>query len=41
METFLQTIGALNDETRLKLLRFIDIHGAVCVCIGERVEHAR
>ncbi len=32
METFLQTIGALNDETRLKLLRFIDMHGAVCVC---------
>ena len=32
METFLQTIGALNDETRLKILRFIDIHGAVCVC---------
>jgi len=32
MEIFLQTIGALNDETRLKLLRFIDVHGAVCVC---------
>lgn len=32
MNTFLQTIGALNDETRLKILRFIDIHGAVCVC---------
>ena len=32
MDIFLQTIGALNDETRLKLLRFIDIHGAVCVC---------
>jgi len=32
MEIFLQTIGALNDETRLKLLRFIDMHGAVCVC---------
>ncbi len=32
METFLQTVGALNDETRLKLLRFIDKHGAVCVC---------
>ena len=29
---FLQTIGALNDETRLTILRFIDINGAVCVC---------
>lgn len=32
MNTFLQTIGALNDETRLKILRFIDENGAVCVC---------
>lgn len=32
MDTFLQTVGALNDETRLKLLRFIDKHDAVCVC---------
>ena len=32
MENFLQTIGALNDETRLKILRFIDKNGAVCVC---------
>jgi ArsR family transcriptional regulator len=32
MQTFLQTIGALNDETRLTILRFIDVHGAVCVC---------
>ncbi len=31
-EIFLQTIGALNDETRLSILRFIDINGAVCVC---------
>ena len=31
-EIFLQTIGALNDETRLTILRFIDINGAVCVC---------
>jgi len=29
---FLKTIGALNDETRLTILRFIDINGAVCVC---------
>ena len=32
MTTFLQTIGALNDETRLTILRFIDENGAVCVC---------
>jgi len=32
MQIFLKTIGALNDETRLKILRFIDINGAVCVC---------
>ena len=32
MQIFLQTIGALNDETRLSILRFIDINGAVCVC---------
>ena len=31
-EIFLQTVGALNDETRLKVLRFIDENGAVCVC---------
>ena len=32
MQIFLQTIGALNDETRLTILRFIDKNGAVCVC---------
>ena len=32
MQTFLQTIGALNDETRLTILRFINENGAVCVC---------
>jgi len=32
MNNFLQTVGALNDETRLKILRFIDENGAVCVC---------
>ena len=32
MDTFLQTVGALNDETRLRILRFIDMHGVVCVC---------
>ena len=32
MKIFLQTIGALNDETRLRILRFIDLYGPVCVC---------
>ncbi len=32
MDIFLKTIGAINDETRLKILRFIDINGEVCVC---------
>lgn len=32
MENFKQTVAALNDETRLRLLRFIDKNGAVCVC---------
>ncbi|WP_428737913.1 ArsR/SmtB family transcription factor [Sulfurimonas sp.] len=32
MEIFLQTIGSINDETRIKILRFIDDNGEVCVC---------
>jgi len=32
MDIFLKTIGAINDETRLKILRFIDINSEVCVC---------
>lgn len=32
MEIFLQTVGAINDETRIKLLSFIGEHGSVCVC---------
>jgi len=32
MEIFLQSISALNDETRLLILRFIDKHGESCVC---------
>ena len=31
-EIFLQTIGALNDETRLRILHFIRLNGSVCVC---------
>ena len=32
MDIFLKTMGALNDETRLRILRFIDVNGKVCVC---------
>ncbi len=32
MEEFLKIVGALNDETRVKLLKFIDLHGPLCVC---------
>jgi ArsR family transcriptional regulator len=32
MEIFLKTISSLNDQTRVKILHFIDINGEVCVC---------
>lgn len=32
MEKFLKIVSALNDETRIMLLRFIDNNGAMCVC---------
>lgn len=32
MEDFLKTISASNDETRVKILRFIKDSGEVCVC---------
>lgn len=32
MEIFLQTIGSINDETRIKILRFINENDEVCVC---------
>ena len=32
MDIFLKTISALNDETRVKILRFIDENGRWCVC---------
>jgi len=32
MEIFLKTVSALNDETRLLILRFIDKNGECCVC---------
>ncbi|MDM5271735.1 ArsR family transcriptional regulator [Sulfurovum sp. zt1-1] len=37
MEIFLQTIGALHDETRIKLLRFIEQHRSVCIYELEQV----
>jgi len=32
MDIFLKTISSLNDETRLRILRFIDVNSQVCVC---------
>ncbi|AKF25036.1 ArsR family transcriptional regulator [Sulfurovum lithotrophicum] len=32
MEDFLKTVSALNDETRVLLLRFFDTYGELCVC---------
>ena len=32
MEVFLKTVSALNDETRVLILRFLDAHGPLCVC---------
>jgi ArsR family transcriptional regulator len=32
MDIFLKTIGAVNDDTRVKILHFIDTNGEVCVC---------
>lgn len=32
METFFRTVGAINDETRVSILRFIDKNGEMCVC---------
>lgn len=32
MDVFLRSVAALNDETRVLLLRFLDEHGPLCVC---------
>ncbi|MCK9455527.1 MAG: metalloregulator ArsR/SmtB family transcription factor [Sulfurimonas sp.] len=32
MDIFLKSVSALNDETRVLLLRFLDEHGETCVC---------
>lgn len=36
MDIFLKTVSAINDETRIRILRFIDVHDEVCVCDIER-----
>ena len=32
MEVFLKSVSALNDETRVLILRFLDQYGETCVC---------
>ncbi len=32
MDIFLKTVAALNDETRILILRFLDTYGECCVC---------
>ena len=32
MEVFLKSVSALNDETRVLILRFLDKNGECCVC---------
>lgn len=32
MEIFLKSVAALNDETRVLILRFLDENGKTCVC---------
>ncbi len=32
MDIFLKSTSALNDETRVKLLKFINLHEKCCVC---------
>lgn len=32
MDVFLKTVSALNDETRVLILRFLDENGECCVC---------
>ncbi len=32
MEVFLKSVAALNDATRVLILRFLDEHGECCVC---------
>jgi ArsR family transcriptional regulator len=36
MDIFLKTISAVNDETRIRILDFINQKGEVCVCDVEQ-----
>jgi len=36
MDIFLKTVGAINDETRVKILDFINKNSEVCVCDIEK-----
>jgi ArsR family transcriptional regulator len=36
MDMFLKSVSALNDETRIRLLKFINTNGKVCVCDLEK-----
>lgn len=36
MDIFLKSVSALNDETRVKILKFINIYGKCCVCDLEK-----
>ena len=32
MDIFLKTASALNDETRVKIIKFLNMYGKCCVC---------
>jgi len=32
MDVFVKSVAALNDETRIQILRILDEHGPLCVC---------
>ncbi|NQY94836.1 MAG: winged helix-turn-helix transcriptional regulator [Campylobacteraceae bacterium] len=36
MDMFLKSVSALNDETRIRLLKFMSANGKVCVCDLEK-----
>jgi len=36
MDIFLKTVGAINDDTRVKILDFINKNSEVCVCDIEK-----
>lgn len=32
LETYLESVSSLNDETRVRLLAFLELYGPLCVC---------